>query len=224
MTKPSYALSSYPLATPFAIDTFTTDPLTTEPLQQISGQIVDVLQDGSFKADFMANSHANREWHCRRAVSCLLTPCIGDTVLITQINNQRWILAILERAEQQSIAEISVPGDLAITAQGNLSMNSNDLTITANNGNCHISEMQYSGKSLSAWISITRLVGNQFESLWKTVTQLSHRLFRHTTQTEQVRAGQLDMRAENYARLHAQQTMVTAKAMTKIDAEQIHIG
>ncbi|MDC9593290.1 DUF3540 domain-containing protein [Xenorhabdus sp. IM139775] len=233
MTKPSYALSSSPLTTPFAIDTFTTGtftpaPLKTEPLQQVTGQIVDILQDGrfmaDFTADFVANSHHKRGWQCRRAASCLLTPSVGDSVLITQINDQLWILAILERAGQQHSAEISVPGDLTITSQGNLSMNSNDLTITANNGNCHISEMQYSGESLSAWISVTRLVGNQFESLWKTVTQLSQRLFRHTTQTEQVRAGQLDMRAENYARLHAQQTMVTAKAMTKIDAEQIHIG
>ncbi|WP_338802961.1 DUF3540 domain-containing protein [Xenorhabdus griffiniae] len=206
MTKSAYALS------PFT--------LNTEPVQQITGQIVNVLPDGSF----MVESHNNRGWHCRQAASCLLIPSMGDTVLMTKTNNQLWILAILERAEQQHIAEISVPGDLTITAQGNLSLHSNGFAITANNGNCHINEMQYSGESLSAWISITRLVGNQFESLWKTVTQLSHRLFRHTTQTEQVRAGQLDMQAENYARLHAQQAIVSAKAITKIDAEQIHIG
>ncbi|PHM73429.1 DUF3540 domain-containing protein [Xenorhabdus kozodoii] len=209
MTKPSYALSPSPFTT----------TLTTEPLQQMTGQIVDILQGGSF----MAESNNHRGWHCRQAASCLLTPSMGDTVLMTKINNQLWILAILERAQQQP-AEISIPGDLSIVSQGNLSMHSNGFAITANKGNCHISEMQYRGKSLSAWVSVTRLVGNQLESLWKTVTQLSHHLFRHTTQTEQVRAGQLDMQAENYARLHAQQTIVSAKAITKIDAEQIHIG
>ncbi|MDX7989791.1 DUF3540 domain-containing protein [Xenorhabdus sp. Reich] len=206
MTNPSYALSSY--------------TLTTEPLQQITGQIVSIHQDGSF----MAESKNNRGWHCRRAASCLLKPDLGDTVLITKIDDQLWVLAILERTEQQQAAEISVSGDLTITSHGNLNMNSNGLNITANSGNCHISEMQYSGESLSAWVSITRLVGNQFESLWQTVTQLSNRLFRHTTQTEKVHAGQLDMQAEDYVRLHAQQTIVTAKAITKIDAEQIHIG
>ncbi|CDL80711.1 DUF3540 domain-containing protein [Xenorhabdus szentirmaii] len=207
MTKPSYALSSY---------TF-----STEPLQQMTGQIINLHQDGSF---MMAESKNNRGWHCQRAASCLLTPDMGDTVLIAKVENQLWILAILERAEQQHPAEISVSGDLTITSHGDLSMNSHGLNITAANGNCHISEMQYSGKSISAWVSITRLVGDQFESLWQTVTQLSNRLFRHTTQTEKVHAGQLDMQAENYARLHARQTIVTAKAMTKIDAEQIHIG
>ncbi|MDX7985942.1 DUF3540 domain-containing protein [Xenorhabdus sp. 12] len=205
MTKSSYTLSSY--------------PLDIEPSQQIAGQIVNTLQDGSLVVEF-----ENRGWHCRRAVSCLLTPEMGDTVLLTKINDQLWILAILERAEPQSSAEICIPGDLSISAQGNLNLNSDGLNITADNGNCHINEMQYSGESLSVWLSVSRLVGNQLESVWQNITQLSNRLFRHTTQTEQVHAGQLDMQAESYARLHAQNTVVTAKAIAKIDAEQIHIG
>ncbi|MBD2810176.1 DUF3540 domain-containing protein [Xenorhabdus sp. Vera] len=205
MTKSSYALSSYTLA--------------TEPLQQIAGQVINILQDGSLMVE-----SKNRGWHCRRAVSCLLTPAMGDIVLIIKTDEQLWVLAILERAKQQNAAEINIPGDLSITAQGNLDLNSNGLNITADNGNCHVNEMQYSGESLSAWVSMTRIVGNQFESVWQTITQLSNRLFRHTRQTEQVQAGQLDMQAENYVRLHAQNTVISAKAITKIDAEQIHIG
>ncbi|OTA20644.1 lipoprotein [Xenorhabdus beddingii] len=205
MTESSYALSSYSLA--------------TEPLQQIAGQVVNILQDGSLMVE-----SKNRGWHCRRAASCLLTPEMGDIVLIIKTHEQLWILAVLERAAQQNPAEINIPGDLSITAQGNLNLSSNGLNITADNGSCHINEMQYSGESLSAWVSITRVIGNQFESVWHVVTQLSHRLFRHTIQTEQVHAGQLDMQAESYARLHAQNTVVSAKAITKIDAEQIHIG
>ncbi|AOM40261.1 DUF3540 domain-containing protein [Xenorhabdus hominickii] len=205
MTESTYALSSY--------------ALTPEPLQQISGQVINILQDGS-----LIVKSEKRGWHCRQAASCLLKPEMGDTVLLTNVDEQIWILAILERAEQQNPAEINVPGDLSITSQGNLNLNSNGLNITADNGSCHINEMQYSGESLSAWVSITRIVGNQFESVWQTVTQLSNRLFRYTTQTEQVHAGQLDMQAESYVRLHAQNTVVSAKAITKIDAKQIHIG
>ncbi|WP_443255982.1 DUF3540 domain-containing protein [Xenorhabdus sp. IM139775] len=190
-----------------------------EQLQQIVGQIVNILQDGSLVVE-----NQDRSWHCQRAVSCLLAPEIGDMVLLMQANKQLWILAILERVQQQNPVEIKVPGDLSITAQGNLNLNSHGLNIIADNGNCHINQMQYSGESLSAWVSITKMIGNQFESVWQTVTQLSHRLFRHTTQTEQVHAGQLDMQAESYARLHAQNTVISAKAITKIDAEQIHIG
>ncbi|WP_446469174.1 DUF3540 domain-containing protein [Xenorhabdus stockiae] len=208
MSELSYA--SYTLSSPL---------LTDEPSQQVAGQVISRLQDGSL----MVESH-NRGWHCRRAASCLLTPELGDTVLLTKVEGQLWVLAILERPEKQQSAEISVPGDLTIAPQGNLHLNSEGLHIDANDGQCHIKKMQYTGESLSAWVSVTQLIGNKLESVWQTVTQLSHRLFRHTTQTEQVRAGQLDIQAENYLRLHAQNTMMSAKAITKIDAEQIHIG
>lgn len=217
MSKSSYAFSSHPL---------TTEPLQRslqEPLQQMSGQVVSRLSDGSVIVEC-----GSRRWHCRRAASCLLTPEPDDTVLVTKlvtnVEEQFWVLAILARAEQQNPAEISVPGDLAIASQGNLTLTSHGLNITADNGDCHISKMQYSGESLSAWVSITQLVGNKLESVWQSVTQLSQRLFRHTKQTEQVQAGQLVMQAENYLRLHAQNTLMTAKAVTKINAEQIHIG
>ncbi|CDG96224.1 DUF3540 domain-containing protein [Xenorhabdus bovienii] len=220
MVKSSYALSSSTLVTE---QRYTEQPQTKQPSpfpsQQIVGQVVNIFQDGKLMV-----KNQNHGWHCRQAASCLLAPAMGDRVLLVEADEQLWILAILERAEQQDPAVIKVSGDLSIMAQGNLNLSSNGLNITAENGNCHINEMQYSGGSLSAWVSVSKIIGNQFESVWQTVTQLSHRLFRHTTQTEQVHAGQLDMQAENYMRLHAQNTVITAKAITKIDAEQIHIG
>ncbi|WP_340608885.1 DUF3540 domain-containing protein [Xenorhabdus bharatensis] len=204
MLDPSYAFYS-----PLLMD---------EPSQQLAGQIIRRLQDGSF----MIESSGER-LHCRRAASCLLTPEPEDTVLVTKVAGQFWVLAILERPEQQS-AEISVSGDLTIASKGNLTLNSHELNVDANSGNCQIKKMQYMGESLYAWVSITQFIGNKLESVWQTVTQLSHRLFRHTAQTEQVRAGQLDIQTENYLRLHAKNTIISAKAITKIDAEQIHIG
>ncbi|PHM28784.1 DUF3540 domain-containing protein [Xenorhabdus innexi] len=205
MSKPSYALSS--------------PPLTDEPTQQVAGQVIRSFPDGSF----MVESH-HRGWRCQRAVSCLLTPELGDTVLVTQVEGQHWLLAVLTRPEHQQQAEITVPGDLTLAPQGNLHFNSEELHIDADSGHCHIKKMHYTGESLSAWVTITQLIGNQFESVWQTITQLSHRLFRHTAQTEQVRAGQLDMQADSYLRLHAQNTLMSAKAVAKIDAEQIHVG
>jgi hypothetical protein len=39
-----------------------------------------------------------------------------------------------------------------------------------------------------------------------------------------VRAGQLDYQAEDYARIHARNTLITSKDITKLDSEQIHVG
>lgn len=191
---------------------------TVAPPIQACGVVTHCFADGSLMVE-----SEGRGWHCRRAASCVIAPQAGDTALIACVDNQLWLLAVLERANPQS-AELSVPGDLHIRSAGELTLSGEALRVSAQQGDCHISEMKYSGDKLSAWVSLSRIVGKRAESVWQTVTQISHNLLRTTRQTEQVRAGQLDMKAEDYARLHAHNTLITSKAITKVDSEQIHMG
>lgn len=191
---------------------------TVAPPIQACGVVTHCFADGSLMVE-----SEGRGWHCRRAASCVIAPQAGDTALIACVDNQLWLLAVLERANPQS-AELSVPGDLHIRSAGELTLSGEALRVSAQQGDCHISEMKYNGDKLSAWVSLSRIVGKRAESVWQTVTQISHNLLRTTRQTEQVRAGQLDMKAEDYARLHAHNTVITSKAITKVDSEQIHMG
>ena len=188
------------------------------PPVQSAGLVTHCFADASLTVEC-----DGRGWHCRRAASCVIAPQVGDTVLVTSVENQIWLLAVLERANAQQ-AELSVPGDLHIHSTGELSLSSSALRISAEQGDCHISDMNYSGDKFSAWVSLSRIVGKRAESVWQTITQVSHNLLRTTRNTEQVRAGQLDMKAQDYARLHASNTVITSKAITKVDSEQIHMG
>lgn len=192
--------------------------LATLPGGQFSARVTHCFDDGSLMVEC-----DGRGWHCRRAVSCVIAPQAGDTVLISAVDNQMWLLAVLERGNEDA-TELSVPGDLRITSQGALTLSSDALNVSAVKGDCHISEMNYSGDKISAWVTLSRIVGKRAESVWQTVTQMSQHLFRTTRQTEHVRAGQLDMKAEDYLRMHAQNTVITSKAITKVDSEQIHMG
>ncbi|WP_058912974.1 DUF3540 domain-containing protein [Entomohabitans teleogrylli] len=187
--------------------------------QQAVGCVVDLPDDASAIVEF-----AGRGWHCRRAASCLIAPEYQDRVLIATAGGQLWLLAVLERAESAQPATLQVAGDLHIAAGGDLALSSQTLNITAREGDCHIEDLKYSGDSVSAWLGVTRFVGRQCESVWQTVTQISHRLLRRTETLEQVRAGQLDVQANDYLRLHAQNNFITADAITKVDSEQIHMG
>lgn len=195
--------------------TFNPGPLLT---QQMTGNVTHCFDDGSIMVE-----SDGRGWHCRRAVSCVITPMAGDTVLLTPVEPNMWILAVLEQADATQ-SELSTPGHLRIQSEGELSLRSETLHISANAGECHIKEMTYSGEKLNAWVSLSQMVGKRLESVWQTVMVVSHNFFRTTHQTELVRAGQLDMKAERYARLHADNTLITSKTITKIDSEQIHMG
>ena len=188
------------------------------PPMQAAGTVTHGFADGSLTVE-----SEGRGWHCRRAVSCVISPQVGDTVLIASVENQIWLLAVLERLNPQQ-AELHVPGDLHIRSSGELSLSGEALRVSAEQGDCHINDLKYSGDKVAAWVSVARIVGKRAESVWQTVTQISQNLLRTTRQMEQVRAGQLDMKAEDYVRLHAHNTVITSKAITKVDSEQIHMG
>lgn len=185
---------------------------------QASGEVTHCFPDGSLTVE-----SEGRGWHCLRAASCVITPQPGDSVLLASVESQVWLLAILERSNTHQV-ELSVLGDLHIRSAGQISLSSQALRVDAAQGDCHIRNMKYSGEELSAWVTLSRIVGNRAESVWKIVTQISDNLFRSIRQTEQVRAGQLDIKAENYVRLHGNNMIITSKAITKVDSEQIHMG
>lgn len=191
---------------------------TIMPPAHCLGTVTHCFADGSITVE-----SDGLGWHCRRAVGCLIVPQAGDRVIISSMDNQIWLLMVLERDEDRQV-ELNVLSDLHIRSAGKLSLSGQSLRVNAQKGDCHINEMNYSGDKLSVWVNLSRIVGERTESVWQTVIQISHHLLRTTRWTEQVRAGQLDIKAEDYARLHARNTVITSKAITKVDSEQIHMG
>ena len=125
-----------------------TYPDTLSPPQQSAGRVTHHFPDGTLTVEC-----AERGWHCRRAASCLLVPAVGDAVLLVTVEQGAWVLAILERSSPQQIAELSTGSHLRIVSQGELSLSSKNLRITAEEADCHIQALQYSGESLSAWVN-----------------------------------------------------------------------
>lgn len=195
---------------------------------QMSGEVVNCLPDGTYTVQ----AHG-RGWHTQRAASCLLQPALHDTVLLASDGEKIWLLAVLERARPMDVAQLKVTGDLCISSeQGTLSLSSdqqvaidsNTFQLDAEEGKCNVTSMHYCGQELSAWVGVSRWMGETCESLWRTVTQISQSLFRQVKNVEHVRAGQIDYQAEDFVRMHARNTLITSKDITKLDSEQIHLG
>ncbi|HEK0776097.1 DUF3540 domain-containing protein [Proteus mirabilis] len=203
--------------------------LSTNMPQQSSGYVVNILPDKSIIVDVNGLG-----WHCRRAASCLIMPEIGDIVLLSQpVNDTLWLLAVLEKATQKPQTEIAIQGDLTISTQGGslilnseqtLEMRSNTLQITTIQAQYAIEKLTYQGDEIDVHVGVNRWIGERYESVWHTTTQLSQLSFRRVENTEHLRAGQLDYQAQDYLRLHSHNTLITAEKITKIDSEQIHVG
>ncbi|MGO3126008.1 MAG: DUF3540 domain-containing protein [Advenella sp.] len=179
------------------------------------------------------------EWVCRRAASCLLQPQVGDTVLISGPERERvYLIAVIEQA-QQNESTVSVPGKLNISADSvnihsaaamqlrggtALDINTAQLKLSAEKGQCVIDEMQYVGRELKTTVGMMRVIGKVYESIMDRLSFMSRTSFKLTEEVEHLRAGTIDYQAEQSARLHSKYTMVTAKDLVKVDGKQIHMG
>lgn len=186
-------------------------------------------------------SDGHRPLRCRRAASCLLLPAPGDTVMVAGPHDDAlYVIAVVAQADRRR-ATLAVDGDLrlhskrggiAIHSAGALDLQSDTAVatrapqwkLTAERGQCSVSELDYQGAEVRFSVLVSRFVGHACEVVLDRLHLLTRSSFRITEEVEQVRAGQIDIQASRTLRLHAKNTLVTSKELVKVDAEQIHMG
>lgn len=176
----------------------------------------------------------------KQAAGCLLAPEEGDRVLVAWLGEERFVLSVLER-EGSAPSRVEVDGDLELrvprgrftvasqdgidlTTAGETSLTSRVLSLHALEGNVLIDKLRALGSSLTGEVSRMRLVAESVDSIVERVHQRWKRAYRFIEEREQVKAGHLDYRAEQTARIHAENTVVTADDLVKLDGKQVHIG
>jgi len=186
------------------------------------GTVVQPLADSGF---LVAPQDGGVSWHCPRAASCLLQPSTGDTVLVAGPHREHlYLIAVVTQADA-SQSHIVADGDLTIRSRrGRIALDAPTLTLQAQRARLEIADMDYRGAEVRVTTLVARFVGRTLETVLDRLSVLTRSSFRLTEEVEQVRAGQIDMQASETLRLHAKNTLVTSKALVKVDAEQIHMG
>ncbi|MGJ3704931.1 DUF3540 domain-containing protein [Variovorax sp. AFSI2.2] len=195
--------------------------------------------DGDFCDLMLADGH--HPLRCQRAASCLLVPAPGDTVMVAGPNDEAlYVIAVVAQADKRQ-ATLAVDGDLhlqskrggiAIRSAGVLELQSDtsmatsapQWKLTAERGQCNVSELDYQGAELRFSVLVTRFLGRACEVVLDRLHLFTRSSFRITEEAEHVRAGHIDIQASQTLRLHAKNTLVTSKELVKVDAEQIHMG
>lgn len=206
-----------------------------EPVQ-LFGTVSRLGQDGWHTVRCGAH-----DWRVRCAASCLLSPSVGDTVLLCGPSPaQAYLIAVIAQAAPRS-ARIEVPGDLslaapqgrvsveaaeALTLQGGrqLELEGETLAVQSTHARLSMRDTEFLGVGVRATVASLRVVGRACEVVMDRISHLAQHIFRLAEQVEQVRAGRLDYQAEQTARVHARQTVVTGRDIVKVDADQIHMG
>jgi hypothetical protein len=179
------------------------------------------------------------ELRALRAVGCLVRPELEDRVLLADAGAECWILTVLVRRPGAGV-QLESDGDLGlrlghgrftVAAQEGIDLVSarevavvaDTVGVTAREGTVRFDALSYLGRALVGEVERIKLVASSLDSVLERWSQRVKRAFR-VVELDHLRTKQLDYQAEQSARIHAHDAIITADQLAKIDAGQIHIG
>ena len=182
----------------------------------------------------------NRRLDARRATGCLVEPEEGDRVLLAWLGDERFILSVLTRPAGAA-SRLSVEGDLELrvpagrfvvasqdgidlTTAGEANVTAAELNVNAVRGKLFVETLEALGERVEASFSHVKVVAERVDQVFERLHQRVARSYRFVREMDQLRAAHLDYRAEKTARVHAENAVITADEVVKVDGAQVHIG
>jgi len=176
----------------------------------------------------------------RVAFSCLVRPEPGDRVMTSTDGETLWIVAVLERPTEApvrllaegDIAIMSMHGNISLLAAGEVSVDAGarariaakEIDLHAGVARFVLDELLHIGRRANLYVAKIRSIGEIVETFAEHVLTRAKRGTRFIEESDQLRAGDIDHRAEGSLQLRAKTTFITADTVVRVDAEQIHMG
>lgn len=171
----------------------------------------------------------------RRAASCLLSPAMGDRVLLaTEERGDAYVLAVLDQRDP-SAATISVDGDLTLRSlHGKVSVAAQEGIELVTGAAARIAAkvvdvgaieaLNVVGGAVRAEMERVKLYASTLDGFFERVRQHAKSSQRTVEELDQVKAGYIDYAAEGAAHLRGENALVSAHDLVKVNGDQVHIG
>ncbi|NQW85172.1 MAG: DUF3540 domain-containing protein [Alcaligenaceae bacterium] len=184
---------------------------------------------------------ARGESRARCAVSCLLVPEIGDTVLLSASEDpmSSYILAILLRPTSDH-SMLKLPGGATMsTAQGQLSIQAASVCITGEQAlqfetsalKLNASEAEIRIRRLHGWFEQVQTYVDTLKLVAKNTTAtIERRLlraresFKWIEQVDETRAGRIRLDVKGRLQVQSRHTSIKSEGFVSIDGKKINLG
>ncbi len=170
-------------------------------------------------------------WEATQAASCLVTPQPGDRVLVASADEVLWVLAVLRSASGD--VHLRAPeGRVVIAAKEGVHLvTPGEATVTAGRVRAEAREGSVVVETLLALAERIEVEADRVKGTFTTldtvaerIHQRAERMYRVIKTLDQTRAGQVEVKATDTVRVHAQDTLLTSDNLVKIDGRSIQIG
>lgn len=160
-----------------------------------------------------------------RAASCLVAPAAGDEVaLLVSGDGRAFVIAVLDQPNHAGV-EISVEGDLRISARGgSCSITSKELNLEATAGNVVLSKLTLLAGEIVAHSRSAHVVVKAIDAFCERLSQTAKRCYRTVEEIDVLRARHADYRTEKEMSLRSEHFLVDARKLVKVDGQELHLG
>ncbi|WP_319762556.1 DUF3540 domain-containing protein [Maridesulfovibrio sp.] len=173
------------------------------------------------------------ELEAQKAVSCLVCPEVGDSVLVS-VDKQGgvWILSVLSRAAE-TVTSLEVDGDVALRSKnGSLSIVAdNELNCISDKAALHSNEVEISAgrvsltsRLFSSNVERVKKVAGTVDEVSREFTRRAVNYFRFTREHEDCQAESRRQLVDETLTVQSKNTMIVSEEHVKIDGELIHMG
>lgn len=191
-------------------------------------------------ADWFLLSDAPAD-RAQRAVSCLVDPEVGDTVLVATDpeGGVCWILAVLTRPAPET-GSVVLPGGARLNAsQGGVQLEATTVqlcgsqSVQVNTPSLDVSAVssQVRINDCRGWFDTLESHANRLTVGARTVTSRIGRLFQHCVESlrqveriDETRAGRIKVTVQGHHQLRAGHISSKAEGFVKIDGQKIDLG
>lgn len=176
----------------------------------------------------------------RIAFGCIVQPEAGDRVLIAVADGAIWVTSVLERSSgspmrlcaEGDVSIMSMRGDVSLIAARSFNLDAGErvrlaapaIDLHAGIARFVLDELVQVGRRASLLVGKIRCVGEMVETFADHVLTRARRSSRFVEDSDQLRAGDIDHRAESTLQMRAGTMLMTADTVVRVDAEQIHMG
>jgi hypothetical protein len=176
----------------------------------------------------------------RVAFGCIVQPEPGDRVLTSMADGTIWVTSVLERCSdapmrlwaEGDVAITSMRGDVSLMAACTINLDAGErarvaapeIDLHAGVARFVLDELVQVGRKVSLLVGKIRQVGEMVETFAEHVLTRARRSSRFVEDSDQLRAGDIDHRAESTLQMRAGVMLMTADTVVRMDAAQIHMG
>ncbi len=169
------------------------------------------------------------------AISCLVRPEPGDTVLLSMDDRGfSYILSILERPEERGKTtvltfegDVSVQvrkGGMQVATERDIRFATGEFELNAHDGKLCLDSLSFAGRVIKSQIERIKIIADAVDTIIKRTVQRLRTSYRYVEEHEEIQSASTRMLVDGTLTMQTKNTMHIAEGHIKIDAEQIHLG